>query len=340
LWAKLLYTDTQSGGQRTTQSRCFTADSIAGGILRQSIGESIARTIAHSLERFTTCSHTGSNEATSGVCGDCAALLSNTSRDAEEDTAAAARFSCSLSALAFRKRFHLLKKLAQCAAEVLRYAADTKERYLQKYYSVESSDAVQYTADYKAGATPVSEEDWLRDAQRTGKLFPCHPEVRPRMDFGASSRRENMHNCMKNYVKVNSHSSGIFTVLCTCRNPILLVFSVMLQNKGISTALSFLLSRFRKLPRVCYYDNACNMMRRVTLKVPWVADQCLIVCDRYNTGSIHATAFKILIHIPRAIPMPLAEQNQLTAFLHSLVRLSVFCEGLILFLSLQRAQYF
>lgn len=86
--------------------------------------------------------------------------------------------------------------------------------------------------------------------------------------------------CRQNYIK--GHSPGIFTVLCTCRHPILIGFSVMLQNEGISTALSVLLSRLQRLPRVCYYDNSCNMMRTATLMTPWVARKCLIVCDRFH----------------------------------------------------------
>lgn len=49
---------------------------------------------------------------------------------------------------------------------------DTKECYVQKYYSLESSEALQYTADYQAGAAPVREEDWLKESQRTGELLP------------------------------------------------------------------------------------------------------------------------------------------------------------------------
>lgn len=99
-------------------SRCCTADSIAGGILRQSSGASMARVLAGSLERFSMYNHLGSNEGTSDVCADCAALLASTSRQAEEDIAAAVRFTGSLSILAFRRRFQLLKKLAECTAHV------------------------------------------------------------------------------------------------------------------------------------------------------------------------------------------------------------------------------
>ncbi len=122
----------------------------------------------------------------------------------------------------------------------------------------------------------------MSDAKLTGELFPCHHEVRPRIDFGPSSRTENRKSCRKNYDSSDSHSPGIFTVLCTCRHPVLSGFSVMVQNEGTSTALSVLLNRFQALPRVTYYDNVCNMMRSVTLGTPWVAEKTTLVCDRFH----------------------------------------------------------
>jgi len=56
----------------------------------------------------------------------------------------------------------------------------------------------------------------------------------------------------------------------------------MLAMEGVSTALSILLSRFKPLPRVNYYDNACNMAKLIVLRVPWVYDECTIVCDRFH----------------------------------------------------------
>ena len=55
--------------------------------------------------------------------------------------------------------------------------------------------------------------------------------------------------------------------------------------EGTSTAISVLLVRFKKLPRVCYYDNACNLGRSIVLRVPWVNDTCFVVCDRFHYPS-------------------------------------------------------
>jgi len=94
--------------------------------------------------------------------------------------------------------------------------------------------------------------------------------------------QENARSCRKHYTKSESHSPGIFTVQCVCSHPKLIGISVMQECEGVSTALSVLLARFRRLPRVCYYDNACNMSKSIILRCPWVNDDCIIVCDRFH----------------------------------------------------------
>ena len=59
----------------------------------------------------------------------------------------------------------------------------------------------------------------------------------------------------------------------------------MTKCEGVSTALLVLLSRFRKLPRACIYDNACNLGKSVVLRVPWVNEDCRIICDRFHYRS-------------------------------------------------------
>ncbi len=80
----------------------------------------------------------------------------------------------------------------------------------------------------------------------------------------------------KHYRASYFHSPGIFTAQCACRYPKLI---------GLSTVLSMLISRFRILPRACYYDNGCNMLRSVAIRTPWVEEQCLIVSYRSHYRS-------------------------------------------------------
>ncbi len=122
----------------------------------------------------------------------------------------------------------------------------------------------------------------MADVKKTGEIFPGRPTVRPGVDFGISSRTENKAGCRKFYSKSDSHSPGMFTVQCFCQYPKLLGLSVMSDGEGVSTALSVLLSRFKKLSRVCYYDNTCNMARSVAIRLQWINESCLIVCDRFH----------------------------------------------------------
>ena len=55
----------------------------------------------------------------------------------------------------------------------------------------------------------------------------------------------------------------------------------MEECEGVNIALSVLVSRLATLPRVCYFDNACNLLRSIVLRCPWVNDQCTMMCDRF-----------------------------------------------------------
>ena len=54
------------------------------------------------------------------------------------------------------------------------------------------------------------------------------------------------------------------------------------ESEGTSTALSVLVSRFKVLPKICYYDNSCNLAKSVVLRTLWINETCLIVSDRFH----------------------------------------------------------
>ena len=132
---------------------------------------------------------------------------------------------------------------------------------------------------------PTSCNEWMKEAARTGELFPGRLEVRPSPRFGPSARSENVRTCLKNYRTSNSNSPGIVSVQCVRRHPRLIGLFIMLECEGITTSLSVFLFRFRVLPRVTYYDNACNMLKSIVQRAPWVNDDTLIVCDRFHDKS-------------------------------------------------------
>ncbi len=114
------------------------------------------------------------------------------------------------------------------------------------------------------------------------ELFPGRSLIRPNIDFGSTSTTENSRSCRNSYAPTKSHTPGIFIVQCVCRHPKLLGVSTMTKTEVVSTGLSILLSRFCNLPRVCYYDNGCNKARSIILRVPWVTNECRLVCNRLH----------------------------------------------------------
>lgn len=59
----------------------------------------------------------------------------------------------------------------------------------------------------------------------------------------------------------------------------------MRESESIATALTALISRFNVLPRVTFYDNACNFVRSVRLRLPWVLEESNILTDRFHYRS-------------------------------------------------------
>ena len=116
-------------------------------------------------------------------------------------------------------------------------------------------------------------------------MFPGRPVVRSGLNFGQDGKDNNSKHSQKNYKKSETHLTRIFTFQCVCQYSKVIGISIMLEMEGVSTSLSSLLSRFKHLPRVCYYDNVCNMLKSVILNVPWVNNKCLIVCDRFHYKS-------------------------------------------------------
>ena len=75
---------------------------------------------------------------------------------------------------------------------------------------------------------------------------------------------------------------GIFTVQCVCKYVKLVCKSIMEGCEGASTALSVLLSRFQDLPKICYYDDNCNLAKSIILRTLRVNDSCLMISDCFH----------------------------------------------------------
>ena len=273
--------------------RCFCVGSIAGGALRDENSISHAINVERALREFSLCVHNVEGAATNvlpetvPVCMNCAYQLNEAGLRADEKVSSVARFSCAIADCASFGSGNNLRKLAASAADVVNEAMIARANYFKAFENNKGYDVVSYEENHMRGdgAQETNLTRWFYEACETGELFPGRPQVRPNMDFGPTSSAENSRSCRKHYSKARAHTPGIFTVQCACKRPKLLGVSVMTRTEGVSTALSVLLSRFKILPRVCYYDNGCNMARSIVLRVPWVNNECLLVCDRFHYAS-------------------------------------------------------
>lgn len=264
--------------------RCFIVGSIAGGSLRRNSAVAKVKELCTVLNIFSSCKHVQAPWMQDHVCEICSMNFLEMSASHDEYIPSAARLSRAIAKASILGSSSNLRRLALSCSSVLKKSINARSEFFQLFNdnACPAVHGYNFHHQFGAGMTDVSLLNWLKEASRTGELFPGRPEVRPRVDFGRSSRFENKQTCRKNYKASSTFSPGLFTVQCVCSNPNLLGLSVMLECEGISTALSALLSRFKALPRVCYYDNAYNMAKSVVLRFPWVSDECIIVCDRFH----------------------------------------------------------
>lgn len=111
-------------------------------------------------------------------------------------------------------------------------------------------------------------------------MYPGRPLVRPRVVF--KNGGDGVDECSKDYRRALSHSPGIFTVQWASTHPKLLGATVMSSNESVCTALTAVLSRFDVLPSIAFYDNACNLTASTRLRLPWVKNHNLFLCDRFH----------------------------------------------------------
>ena len=241
-----------------------------------------ANTLCTALYQFSACRHNGL--VTDIVRQKCAENLNTVCRNAEEFISSAARFGYALADNAIVRASEKVRRVAEVVAGVLKDAIECRHSYFKNYSEFQSDEVEEYKNHHAMGNYYEENHsaDWLTEEARTGEFFPGRARVRPGLDFGTNSRKQNVRECRKSYLKSDSHSPGIFTVQCVCKRPKLIGISVMVETEGVSTALSVLLSHFRNLPRVCYYDNGCNIDSSIVLRIPLVNDEFIVACDRFH----------------------------------------------------------
>ena len=98
-------------------------------------------------------------------------------------------------------------------------------------------------------------------------------------------------DCAKHYKTSKSHSPGLLTVQCACDSPKLLGFIIMTQAESTALALSSILTHFGVPPRAVFYDNACNLLKSVLIRVPWLLGRTRLAVDRLHYKSHKCSAY-------------------------------------------------
>lgn len=148
-------------------------------------------------------------------------------------------------------------------------------QYLQDIKDLSSSDLRQFRNKFgKCDITPMKDdEDHI-----TGWSFPGRRQYMPLLTFDEKVT----HFCSKEYPNTGAHTPGLLTVQCSCSSPKLIGFYVMDRPESSSPALSSAISHLRVIPRMLFYDNACNLCLSAYYRAAWFMELCIIQIDRFH----------------------------------------------------------
>jgi len=190
-------------------------------------------------------------------------------------------------------------RLRKAMGELL-LAAVAVEKYIDtEFEKTANSDSAkvrqwrnaEYCRCWKHAPAPAAYKQWRAEQESLGdadeddplisyEFFACLPRVRPGIsDSEAAKRRVGYKGkdrhvadfegdgdaCGKAFSVKSGLTQGVFNVVCP--HVITYGFRCLFQAESVADALSIVLERFPKLPRVIFYDVACkidkNSMRRV-----------------------------------------------------------------------------
>lgn len=251
-----------------------------------------AKTLVRALRHFYECSHGSSTNSAvhTRACTACSFALGRGASKFEEIIPTVACLVMTVAEYEVSARSLQGKEFARNISIILKDSILVMDSFNDLFHRKQPQSAKSYSELYKtAGDQPnTPEHDGLipiskSEAGKTGDLFPRRGLVRPRITFAAArGGSEKTDECSKDYRRAPSHSPGLFTVQCACQHPKLLRVTVMSANESLSTALTAVLSRFPKLPPLVFYDNACNIATSTNLRLAWVSEQTLFLCDRFH----------------------------------------------------------
>jgi hypothetical protein len=106
------------------------------------------------------------------------------------------------------------------------------------------------------------------------------PRVRERYVCDMDSRPGDKPDCKHSFAKSGDRTGGVFTWFC--KHGICYAFYIIPKAEGRNEAYSFLVSHFRRPPKVVVYDFACSLQDYCLNRAPGFFANTLFVIDRFH----------------------------------------------------------
>jgi len=107
---------------------------------------------------------------------------------------------------------------------------------------------------------------------KTGGKKKCGKDVE---NAGKKKERKawDEHDCRHHFPDNVLRAPGVLTFMCGCGY--IVGFELLRETESPAHVVSSLAQRFVKLPRVVYFDTACQAQRNALRRVPWLLHQSL-----------------------------------------------------------------
>lgn len=234
--------------------------------------------VRQTLLSYSTCSHSSGVDA---ICERCREQLQTSYHRIQSANPILSKLCEELSVeRSFDASF--LRRVAASAEKMVRLHMDGAKAFFEHLDYQMPEDCVSYWAKFgTSAADQIDADNEMTLAAFTGYVFPGRGKYRHDIRFD----KYEMFDCNKLYVKSKRFTPGILTVQCCCNKPQLLGYIVMTRAESTGLALTSMLTNFQVPPRVVYYDNACNLVRSVITRVPWLMHLSKFMVDRFHYKS-------------------------------------------------------
>lgn len=126
-----------------------------------------------------------------------------------------------------------------------------------------------------------SEDVEISEVLTTGVFFPNHPVIRKIDEINIF--RENF-DCTKIYKKGSVLGAGVLLFFCVEHNKCI-GFIILSKAEGPKIINETLLTRFKTMPQIILYDNACNLYEYILNRNPKPFNDSKLLVDGFHYSS-------------------------------------------------------